>query len=62
VATAEPLASPMPIDGDEDLSVSVAKKPRLEVPLLTSPTIGEAASSHSRGLDRCPKKDSVNPC
>jgi hypothetical protein len=33
-AAAEPLASPMPIDGD----IPVAKKPRLEVPLLASPT------------------------
>jgi hypothetical protein len=38
---AEPLASPMPIDEDK----RVAKKPRLEVPLLSSPTTEKAAQS-----------------
>jgi hypothetical protein len=33
-AAAEPLASSTPIDGDGDIRVPVAKKPRLEVPLL----------------------------
>jgi hypothetical protein len=38
VAAADPVASPMPIDGD----VRVAKKPRLGVPLLASPTTEKA--------------------
>jgi hypothetical protein len=33
-AAAEPLALPTPIDGDGDIPVPVAKKPRREVPLL----------------------------
>jgi hypothetical protein len=41
----ETLASPIPIDGDGDIPVPVAKKPRLEVPLLASPTTEESASS-----------------
>jgi hypothetical protein len=40
-AAAEPLASPTPIDGDGDILVPVAKKPRLEEPLLE--TTEEAA-------------------
>jgi hypothetical protein len=35
-AAAEPLASPTPIDGDGDIPVPVAKKPRLEEPLLAT--------------------------
>jgi hypothetical protein len=38
--TADPLTSPIPIDGD----IPVARKPRLEVPLLASPTAEEGAS------------------
>jgi hypothetical protein len=38
---AEPVASPMPIDGD----IRIAKKPRLEVPRLASPPTEKAASS-----------------
>jgi hypothetical protein len=46
-AAAEPLASPTPtpIDGDGDIPVPVAKKPRLEVPLLaTTEELAKVAS------------------
>jgi hypothetical protein len=43
LVVAEPLASPMPIDGDGDIAET--KKPRLEVPPLVSPTTEDSASS-----------------
>jgi hypothetical protein len=48
-AAAEPLASPTPIDGDGDIPVPVAKKPRLEEPPLE--TTEEAAKIASPGAE-----------
>jgi hypothetical protein len=61
-AAAEPLASPTPIDGDGDIPVPVAKKPRLEVPLLaTTEEAATIASPHTEEAALPPADADADP-